>query len=563
MENRERMDVDVLFVGGGPASLAGALHLMKRIKEHNRQVEAGIVSGEKLEDLTIALIEKGAEVGAHGLSGAVMDPATLNELVPDFEDRAAPIEHRVERESLYYLTKTGKFRSPYLPKTLDNRGSFVVSLSRFNRWLEGLVSEAGCDIFPGFPGTEVLYQGDRVVGIRTGDKGIDKSGNRRGNFEPGVDLVAKVTIFGEGPRGSLMKKMVEKLGLAANRDPMTYLTGVKEVWELGAESPGLGEVGHTVGYPFKPDTFGGGFLYPMSQNRITLGILAGVNSPDPFFDTHEAYQTFKEHPFIRSTIAGGKLIEYGAKTVSVGGYNAMPRLTFDGGLLVGDSGGIFNSQRIKGIHLAMKSGMLAAEAAVAALIRSDFTRKTLDRYETELRQSVVGEELRAARNFHQAFERGRITGILNAAYGFVTKGRGLRDWGGVRADHEMMKMVSAYRGSDEPKTPARFDGKLTFDKATSVYHSGTIHEEDQPCHLHVADLSICHGRCRQEFQNPCVKFCPAGVYEMAMDEESGEERLRINFANCVHCKTCDIRDPYGIINWVPPEGGGGPRYNLL
>jgi len=344
---------------------------------------------------------------------------------------------------------------------------------------------------------------------------------------------------------------------------MTYLTGVKEVWELAAGAPGGDEVAHILGFPFKADTYGGGFIYPMSQNRITLGILAGVNSPDPFFDTHEAYQRFKEHPFVRSMIAGGKLIEYGAKTVSVGGYNAMPRLSFDGGLLVGDCGGIFNSQRIKGIHLAMKSGILAAEAALAALVRADFTRKTLDRYETDLRQSVIGEELRAARNFHQAFERGRITGMLNAAYGFVTKGRGLRDWGGVKADHEMMKTVNAYTGKDEPKSPPGFDGQLTFDKATSVYHSGTIHDEDQPCHLQVEDLSICHGRCRREFQNPCVKFCPAGVYEMAMDEESKEERLRINFANCVHCKTCDIRDPYGIINWVPPEGGGGPRYNLL
>jgi electron-transferring-flavoprotein dehydrogenase len=563
MVNRERMEVDVLFVGGGPASLAGALHLMDKIKFHNQQIEQGIVEGEKLEDLAVVLIEKGAEIGAHSLSGAVLDPVTLEELVPDFRDRGAPIEHTVEKESLYYFSAASKFRSPFIPKQLKNRGGYVISLSRFTRWLEGLVVERGCDVFPGFPGVETLFDGDRVIGVRTGDKGVDKDGNRKENFEPGIDLIAKVTIFGEGPRGNLTKQIIPRLGLSSGKNPMTYLTGVKELWELGSGNSGPAEVIHTLGYPFKSDTYGGGFVYPMAGNRIALGVLAGVNSPDPFSDTHEQFQTFKNHPLIRALIHDGEMVEYGAKTVSVGGFYSIPTLAFDGGMLIGDCGGIFNSQRTKGIHLAMKSGMLAAEAALSALIGSDYTKKTLGCYESALREGYVGRELWAARNFHQAFDRGRITGMLNAAYGFIAGGRGLSHWMGSEADHEQMKTVSDYSGKEEAKVPPRFDGNLTFDKATSVYHSGTIHEEDQPCHLHVEDLSVCHGRCRKEFQNPCVKFCPAGVYEMALDEESGEERLRINFANCVHCKTCDIRDPYGIINWVPPEGGGGPKYTLM
>jgi electron-transferring-flavoprotein dehydrogenase len=343
---------------------------------------------------------------------------------------------------------------------------------------------------------------------------------------------------------------------------MTYLTGVKEVWEIPEGRPDAEQVFHTLGYPLPPDTYGGGFFYPMSDHRVTLGLLAGVNSPDPYFDAHESFQAFKQHSFLRSLLEGGKLVEYGAKTVSIGGHHSVPRLAFDGGLLVGDGGAIFDSRRIKGIHLAMKSGMVAAEAAFSALLKGDVSRKTLSRYEQELYESYVGKDLKAARNFHQGFNRGRVTGMLNAAFGMVTGGKGLAEWKGEKADHENMKKAAEYHGNDAVKTPPKFDGVLTFDKMTSVYHSGTTHEEDQPCHLHVEDLSICHGRCREEYQNPCVKFCPAGVYEMAADEEGGEERLRINFSNCVHCKTCDIRDPYGIIQWVPPEGGGGPKYTL-
>ncbi len=563
MENRERMDVDVLFVGGGPACLAGALHLMNRIREHNSDVEKGKIQGGRIEDPVVVLIDKGAEIGAHGLSGAVLDPITLKELVPDFEERGAPIESRVANEALYYLLPRSQIRAPFIPSPLMHHGGLVISLSRFNRWLAGLVAGSGCELFPGFPGVEVIYDGDRVIGVRTGDKGIDKNGNHKGNFEPGIDLIAKVTIFGEGPRGSLTKGLIPKLGLNEGKDPMTYLTGVKEVWELPESKAGKGEVIHTLGYPLPQDTYGGGFIYPMSENRLTLGLLAGLNAPDPFFDAHERFQEFKRHPLVRSLLTGGKLLEYGAKTVSVSGYSSMPRLCFDGGMLVGDGAAIFDSRRIKGIHLAMKSGMLAAEAAFSALVRNDFSQKALGVYETSLKESYIGLDLFASRNFHQGFDRGMITGLMNAAFGLITGGKGLARWRGLKADHKHMKKVRDYYGKDDPKKPLKFDGELTFDKVTNVYHSGTLHDEDQPCHLHVEDPSICHGRCREEHQNPCVKFCPAGVYEMVMDEAVGAERLRINFTNCVHCKTCDIRDPYGIINWVPPEGGGGPRYKLM
>lgn len=562
MESRERMDVDVLFVGGGPACLSGALHLMRRIARHNDLVERGEAQGEKLDPM-IVLLEKGGEIGAHSLSGAVMDPIALKELLPDYEAQGAPIEHVVRKESLYYLTSASQFHSPFIPPPLENRGGLVISLSRFNRWLGGLVVKAGCEIFPGFPGVEVLYDGDRVIGVRTGDKGVDKDGNRKGNFEPGIDLIAKVTIFGEGPRGNLAKTLIPRLGLAEGKAPVTYLSGVKEVWELPEGRENVDEVIHTLGYPLPPDTYGGGFVYPMADRRVTLGLLAGLNSPDPFFDTHGAFQGYKEHDFIRKLLEGGKLLEYGAKTVSISGYYSVPQLAFDGGMLIGDSGALFDSRRIKGIHPAMKSGMLAAEAAFSALLKGDASRKTLSEYEDRLTESYVWKDLRAARNFHQAFDRGRMTGMLNAAFGMVTGGKGLTEWKSGRADFEQMRKMTDCHGKGAVKEPGSFDGILTFDKVTSIYHSGTTHEENQPCHLRVEDLSICHGRCREEYGNPCVKFCPAGVYEMAEDEESGEEKLRINFSNCVHCKTCDIRDPYGIITWVPPEGGGGPKYTML
>jgi electron-transferring-flavoprotein dehydrogenase len=563
MESRERMEADVLFVGGGPACLAGALHLMRRVRAHNQGVESGDIQGDRLEDPVIVLIEKGFEIGAHGLSGAVMDPVTLKELVPDYEGKGAPIEGVVSKEGLYYLRPRSQFRAPFVPPPLAHRGGWVISLSRFNRWLGGLAAESGCELFPGFPGVEVLYDGDRVIGVRTGDKGIDKDGQHKGNFEPGIDLIAKVTIFGEGPRGSLAKQLIPKLGLDQGKDPMSYLTGAKEVWELPEPRPAGGEVIHTLGYPFPEDIYGAGFIYPMTENRMTLGILAGVNAPDPCFDVHQRFQEFKTHPWVRSLLEGGKLLQYGAKTVSIGGYYSIPQLCFDGGMLIGDEGGIFDSRRVKGIHLSMKSGMLAADAAFAALLRGDSSREVLCVYEEGLRESYVGRDLKASRNFHQGFDKGRVTGLLNAAFGLVSAGKGLTRWSGTRPDHENMKKAADYYGKEDPEEASKFDGKVTFDKATDVYHSGTLHDEDQPCHLHVEDLSICHGRCREEYQNPCVKFCPAGVYEMAMDEEAGEERLRINFANCVHCKTCDIRDPYGIITWVPPEGGGGPRYTLM
>jgi len=557
------MEVDVLFVGGGPACLAGAFHLMKLVEEHNKGVESGKVQGDKLEELMVVLIEKGAEIGAHGFSGAVMDPVTLKSLVPDYEERGAPIENVVSKEGLYYLLSNSQIRAPILPPFLENRGGLVISLSRFNRWLSGLVAEKGCELFPGFAGVEVLYDDEKVIGVRTGDKGIDKSGERKGNFEPGIDLVAKVTVFGDGPRGNLTKQLIPRLGLDQGKEPMTYLTGVKEVWELPEPRPAKGEVIHTLGHPIPSDTYGGGFIYPMSENRITLGLLTGVNSPDPFFDTHERFQEYKKHPFIKALLKDGKLEEYGAKTVSVGGYSSVPQLSFDGGMLVGDCCGIFDGRRIKGVHLAMKSGMLAAETAFSALLQKDSSREVLRSYEDKVEASYVKRDLWASRNFHQGFDRGAITGMLNAAFGLFTGGKGLTTWGDTKEDHENMKKVREYSGKDDPKEPAKFDGELTFDKAKDVFHSGTLHDEDQPCHLHVEDLSICHGRCRKEFQNPCVKFCPAGVYEMAKDEASGEEKLRINFANCVHCKTCDIRDPYGIITWVPPEGGGGPKYTLM
>jgi electron-transferring-flavoprotein dehydrogenase len=567
---RESLEMDVVFVGAGPANLSGALHLSKLVREHNEAVAAGQREGQPLGEIEIAVIEKGATVGAHVLSGAVMDPKALKELMPDFEAQGAPLESPVREDYFYYLTKNRAIKSPLTPPPLNNHGYYIVSLNKLTAWLGEKCEEAGINIFPEFPGAEMLYGAeDRVIGVRTGDKGVDKDGRRKSNYEPGVDLLAKVTVLGEGPRGSLTKQLSQRLNLNDGREPQVYSLGIKELWELPDDRYPAGRVTHTLGYPSDAHTYGGGWIYGMQNRILNIGYVTGLDYRDPLLDPHVEFQRFKEHPFLARLLEGGKLLRYGAKTIAAGGWHAMPQIYADGVLLVGDCAGFLNSQRLKGIHTAIKSGMLAAEAIFEALLAGDFSRAQLRRYRDLVKESWIMGELRRVRNFHAGFRHGRWLGLANAGLQFITGGRswGLFDRTSAEPGHLALKKLKdyGYHGDqlEQRYGKLRFDNKLTFNKVTDVYHAAVAHDEDQPVHLHVLDTNICAERCAEEFGNPCQRFCPAAVYEMVEDGREGRKRLQINFSNCVHCKTCDIMDPYQIINWVTPEGGGGPGYKNM
>jgi electron-transferring-flavoprotein dehydrogenase len=558
-QEREVLEVDVLFVGAGPACLAGALHLARLIRQHDAAVERGDATGKPLGDVQIALIEKGSEVGMHLLSGAVLDPRALRELMPDFETQGFPFENKVDSDAVYLLTETGQVKFPITPPPLENHGNYIVSLHKVGRWLAEKVEAAGVNVFCGFPGAAMLYDGDgtRVVGVRTGDRGVDKHGTPKSNYEPGIDIRARVTVLGEGARGSLSKQLIPRLGLDRDALPQLYSTGVKELWKLPPGTLQGGRVIHTMGFPARHDMWGGGWIYNMANDILSIGYVVGLDYKHPETDPHMMFQKFKTHPFLARLLAGGEMIAYGAKTIAEGGYYTIPRPYGDGVLLVGESAALLNAQRLKGIHLAMKSGMLAAETILDGLVREDFSAATLQGYQDRFERSWARDELYKVRNFRQGFEHGLLPGLVHTGFQMISGGRGLFDRRRIAPDYTHMHKRSDLNGATAPS--AEIDGKLTFNKLTDVYNAGTVHEEDQPCHLQVADFDICNDRCTREYGNPCQHFCPASVYEM-VEAQGGRKELVVNFTNCVHCKTCDIMDPYQIINWVTPEGGGGPNY---
>jgi electron-transferring-flavoprotein dehydrogenase len=560
---REVLEFDVLFVGAGPAGLAGAIHLSDLVARHNQSVAAG-APGAKLDEVSIGVLEKSAEVGQHGISGAVVDPRALRELMPDYLDRGFPAESPVTRDDVYLTWSTGQMRLPFTPPMLQNHGNLVASLGNVVRWMAGIAEEKGVFVLTSTPAAQPLVEEGRVAGVRTGDKGLDKQGQRKPNYQPGADCRAKATVLCEGPRGTLGKVLEKQLGLTVGRNAQVYSTGVKEIWEMPAGRAEKGRVIHTMGWPLPTETFGGGFIYGMGGDCWSVGFVTGLDYRDPTTDPHANLQSFKTHPMVRSLLEGGKCVAYGAKAIPEGGWWAMPKLSADGLLLCGDTGGFLNGARLKGIHLAMKSGMLAAETLFECLLAGDFSRERLAGYEKRVENSWAAEELKQVRNFHQGFEHGLWPGLLHTGTQMLMGGRDLLGdrLRNVPGHERMRKLREAFPEGRKPEPP-KWDGKLTFDKLSDVYLSGTHHDENEPCHLIVADTTVCATKCREEYGNPCQHFCPASVYEMVAADEKGGLRLQINASNCVHCKTCDIADPYQIITWVPPEGGEGPDYKRL
>ncbi|PWB68791.1 electron transfer flavoprotein [candidate division GN15 bacterium] len=551
---RDTLETDILIVGAGPAGLSFAYKLA--------QLLGGDSSAAKPE---ILFMEKGSYVGAHALSGAVMDPRGIAELIPDFREKGAPLEAAVSGDSFYLLSEKSAIKSPVNPPPLQNHGSYVISLNKFTGWLAQQVEAAGIDIYAGMAGFELLVEEGKVTGVQTVDMGLDKDGTPKSNFEPGSIVRAKVTVLCEGVHGSLTRQAFEKIpSLREHCQPQSYLTGVKEVWEVPAGRIKAGQVMHTVGWPQPHDQYGGGWIYGMSDTMVSVGYCVGLDSYDPTNDPHLKFQLYKTHPLLRRILEGGTMLHYGAKTMPDAGYYSIPKLYHDGLMLCGDSAGLMNPQRLKGIHLAIKSGMMAAETAFEAVKKQDYSATVLKGYQERFDTSWAREEVYRTRNVHAGFKGGLYAGLFHSAMQLVTGGRGLFDRREHKRDHEYMLTIEAFKArfGREPKKPQlTFDNKYTYDKLTDVYKSGTMHEEHQPSHLVIADYDICNNRCTQEYGNPCQHFCPASVYNMVDDEaRPGKKKLELTPSNCVHCKTCDIADPYQVIRWVTPQGGEGPNY---
>lgn len=561
---RETMDVDVLIVGGGSAGLSCAYHLTQQVQKHNEAVADGSKAGQPIADPMIVVIEKASEIGAHSFSGAVMNPSALREMIPDFLSQGCPVDSEVKKDAVYYLGGDYAIKAPITPPPFHNEGNYIVSISKVNRWLAQKCEEKGVNIFPGFAAVEALYEGDRIVGVRTGDKGRDKTGQPKANFEPGMILKAKVVIFAEGTRGSLFRQVERKLNLRAGKNAEVFEEGVKEIVQMPKGTVEAGQVIHTMGFPLTK-SIGGTFIYTLPDDKIIIGLVAYLDTADPLLDPHRELQKLKTHPFVSKMLEGGQVIAYGGKTLPAGGYYSMPKLYGNGWMVCGDSASMVDVQKLKGIHLAMKSGMLAAETVLEALERDDSSEKVTAAYDRRVYESFVGKELRRVRNFHQTLSGGFLTGLPQIALQEITGGRGLVDHMESEKDAETTdKLINVWGPKalerKENKLPQP-DGKLFFDKLSSVYMTGTMHDEDSPNHLLLKNGDICRTVCHPQYNSPCTHFCPAAVYEMLPSVvEGGKYDLQINFTNCIHCKTCDIKCPAENIEWTVPEGGGGPKY---
>ena len=539
---RESMEYDVVIVGAGPSGLSAAIRLKQ-------------LAADSGQDVNVCVIEKGSEVGAHILSGAVIEPRALNELIPDWQERGAPLNTPATQDQFLLLTRETSYKLP-TPPQMNNHGNYIVSLGNVCRWLATQAEELGVEIYPGFAAAEVLYNDDgAVVGVATGDMGVDREGKPTDQFTPGMELRARYTLFAEGCRGSLTKTLFERFKLREGVDPQTYGIGIKELWEIDPVLHLPGKIVHTVGWPLDPSTYGGSFLYHMENNQVAVGFVIGLGYANPHLSPFDEFQRFKTHPDIRPTFEGGRRIAYGARAISAGGIQSIPKLIFPGGALIGDTAGFLNMPKIKGTHTAMKSGIVAAEAVFPAVAAGRGADEVAE-YPEKLRQSWLWEELYEVRNIKPSFSWGLWAAIAYSALDTYLF-RGKAPWTfHHKPDHAKLKKASECPKIEYPKP----DGVISFDKLSSVFISNTNHEEDQPCHLTLKDSTVPVRINLALYDAPEQRYCPAGVYEIVRDNDGSNPRLQINAQNCVHCKTCDIKDPTQNINWVTPQGGGGPNY---
>lgn len=549
MMSRDIMEYDVIIVGAGPSGLAAAIRLAQLSNQHQKPIR-------------ICILEKGAEVGAHSISGAVFEPRALKELIPDWQNKNAPLYTPALQDEFLLLTKNKSFKLP-TPPQMKNKGNYIISLGLLCKWLAKEAESLGVEIFPGFAATEILYnEKDEVIGVATGDVGIDKNGQKKASYQPGIAIHAKYTLFAEGARGSLTKIISKKYNLQQQSDPQTYGIGLKEIWEISPEKHQLGKITHTVGWPLTADTYGGSFIYHLDHNKVSIGFVVGLDYANPYLDPYQEFQRFKQHPDIRTLLEGGQRIAYGARALNEGGLQSIPKLAFPGGLLIGCAAGFLNVPKIKGNHTAMKSGMIAAESVFEELVKQHPRHnRCLNHYETAIRNSWIWEELYKARNIRPAFtgKYGLWKGLFYAALDtYLFRGRAPWTLRHRQPDHLALKKAALCKPIVYPKP----DNKISFDKLTSLQFSNTYHEADQPVHLQLQDLSIPITVNLPLYDAPEQRYCPANVYEIIRDAQN-KPYLHINAQNCLHCKTCDIKDPMQNINWVPPEGGGGPNYSEM
>ena len=552
MNNNDTISTDVLIIGGGPSGLATSIHLADILKQ-------------KGENKRILLIEKGRAIGSHILSGAVIKPSVFKELLPGVDLSEIPFNAKVTKDKTVLLSENGSITLPFHIPYMSNSGNYTASLGQICRYLAVKAEEKGVEIYPGFAVDEILYKDGKVIGAKTKDTGLDHHGNKLENFQPGTRIEARITVFAEGTRGSLTKMLINKYNLSEGKNEQVYSLGCKEIWSVPPGNIGPGEIYHTMGYPLDNDEFGGGFIYGLNDNKVAVGLVVGLDYQDPTFDVHDAMQIWKTTPFVSRFLKGGKMVEYGAKTLPEGGYYAIPKLYVDNALIVGDSAGLVAMPALKGIHLAIRSGMLAAQTAAEALSKNDTSENTLQLYEKLLNNSPIQKELYAVRNFRQGFAKGLITGGLQFGTQLITGGAGF--FGRLRSHADYQTTIRLSELKKKPfkerfKGKLEFDKVLTFDKSTDVYHSGVYHDEQQVGHLHINNPDIFNAVNIEQYGSPEQFYCSSEVYELHTSK-TGQKELRIHAENCMHCKTCDIKSPGQAITWVVPNGGNGPDFQNM